>query len=43
MVHRDEHPRRMDLPSAVELEASGDEMVWGPSQTGEYKEIGITP
>jgi hypothetical protein len=29
----------MDLPSAVKLVAKEDEIVWGSSQMGEYKEI----
>jgi len=33
----------MDLPSVVKLAAKEDEMVWGSSQMGGYKEIGVTP
>jgi hypothetical protein len=33
----------MDLPSAVKLAAKEDEMVWGSSQIGEHREIGVTP
>jgi hypothetical protein len=29
----------MELPSVVKLAAKEDEMVWGPSQMGGYKEI----